>query len=144
MFIGFPDFIDFENLDPIRSVRNSSEFSKGLGMEDLLYIINEIEKKIGARGSCDINSMDYRIGELENLNKDHRTGKHNVVLGSNFIPFTEEFTAEYIPVACYCIDPDGAIEYLLEAITLKTTNGFGVNVGLQQGGVCYYSMKAIK
>lgn len=67
--IKYPDGLDF-NLIPNRIERNTAQPDKiRMTFEDLLYIIDEIEKKVGINDSNDPLSLDYRLKLVENLNQ---------------------------------------------------------------------------
>lgn len=67
MKINFPDSLDKFNLRPDRLAKNSAESTPLIRMEDMLYAIDELEKKVGANDSTDSASLDSRVSALEDI-----------------------------------------------------------------------------
>ena len=60
----FPDELDFE-LSPSRVDKNAAEQSNQLRHDDLLYILDSLERKLGVDESDDPTSVDYRLRAIE-------------------------------------------------------------------------------
>jgi hypothetical protein len=65
MKITFPESLDSLNLRPDRQARNAAESSHAVRFEDILYMIAELEKKVGANNSTDQASLECRVAALE-------------------------------------------------------------------------------
>jgi hypothetical protein len=64
MKVLFPDGLDF-SLSPSRANKNLVEQSNRFTQDDVLYILDELEKKVGVGSSTDTASHDYKIRTLE-------------------------------------------------------------------------------
>jgi hypothetical protein len=65
MKITFPESLDSLNLRPDRQMKNAAESSHAIRFEDILYMIDELEKKVGAHNSTDPASLECRVAALE-------------------------------------------------------------------------------
>lgn len=64
MKIFYPDSLDSFNLKPPRAEKNAAVRTNALETDDLVYIVNELERKVGANNSTDPLSLDAQVGEL--------------------------------------------------------------------------------
>jgi len=66
--IQYPDSLDAFNLRRTRSEKNLATMSALLEAEDVFFILQELEAKIGCDKSLIASSIDYRLALLEALN----------------------------------------------------------------------------
>ena len=67
MRINYPDTLDGFSLEISRADRNAQPSTIFPSSEDVFYILQELEKKMGSTGSTDTGSLDYRVTALESV-----------------------------------------------------------------------------
>jgi len=148
MKINYPDSLDILNLRPDRNTRNSAESSPVIRPDDILYMIDELQKKVGANNSTDPASLESRVAALESkaevqsasaaLQKSAitalkslteilslRCNKSPATSGPNAIHFTAAIRNDYIIIGnCYT----GSGELAGYTVSDQTPEGFTVTV----------------
>lgn len=66
MKILYPESLDIFNLRRSRIAKNSATQTTVLEPDDLVYAVNELERKMGANASTDPSSIDFRVSALNN------------------------------------------------------------------------------
>ncbi|MFI5250790.1 MAG: hypothetical protein ACHQQQ_00035 [Bacteroidota bacterium] len=146
MKITFPDTLDTLNLQPDRLKKNDADSSHVLRPDDILYIVDELEHKIGANNSTDPDSMDYRISALEEQAAAHgatiafqqsliaaqqaltrallhHSNKTSVTTTGTLIQFTVPMNADYVILGnCY----NAAGELTGYVVSNQTPAGFTI------------------
>lgn len=59
----FPETLDGFNLPDTRANRNLAETTLRISFADILYILSELEKKVGINSSEDTTSLDYKLAK---------------------------------------------------------------------------------
>jgi hypothetical protein len=128
----FPDSLDNFNLPRSRALKNDSELSNQVNLDDILYVLNEIEKKIGCNNSADSLSIDKRINVLEGLVAhllpigaalSLNSTKSAVSTGGTTILFKTPISGSYIIIGT-CFDSVGSIQGYI--VTNQIATGFTV------------------
>jgi hypothetical protein len=146
MKITFPESLDSLNLRPDRQAKNEAERSHAIRTDDILYIVDELEKKVGSNNSADPDSLDYRIAILEERSLAHdavlalqrsavavlqslvkalsfRSNKTDVAAAGTFVPFSSPLNSGYIIIGT-CYNASG--EMAGYVITDQSSSGFTV------------------
>ena len=66
MKIKFPEILDIPVTVDVET-RNEGQRFNSIQIDDLLYLIDAIERKLGVDDSTDTTSIDYRVSTLEQL-----------------------------------------------------------------------------
>lgn len=73
MKVLFPEGLDLQNLPLSRTDKNADDVQRRWTHDDTLYVLSELEKKVGEDDSEVTTSLDYRIATLEtNVNSKTR------------------------------------------------------------------------
>jgi hypothetical protein len=146
MKITFPESLDSLNLRPDRQTKNEAESSHAIRSDDILYMIDELEKKVGANNSSDPSSLDFRMGVMEERSAAHdallalqktavaalqsllkalsfRSNKSDVAASGTFVPFRSPLNSEYIILGT-CYNASGEMGGYV--ITDQSSSGFTV------------------
>jgi hypothetical protein len=146
MKITFPESLDALNLRPDRQTKNEAESSHAIRADDILYMIDELEKKVGANNSADPSSFDFRIASLEERSSvqdallalqksavaalqllakalSFRSNKTDVAAAGTFVSFRSPLNSGYIILGS-CYNSSG--EMAGYVITEQTSSGFTV------------------
>ena len=83
--VFFPDSLDFFPFRRTREDHNASVVNNRISQDDILYMLNELQKKVGADGSTDSRSLDARLTALQNLLEETRSALTSAIETSGTI-----------------------------------------------------------